>query len=96
MIDELLNYGIKKETIDSIKDNPTIEYNLSVNIKDVKDIIIYLASLNINNIDNILLYDPDLFIETKKDIEERFNKKNIIELVNLINDDYENIDLLYE
>ena len=96
MITDLLNYGINKDTIKHIKEVPSLEYNLTVNIKDVIEIITYLKELNIKDIDSILLYNPDLFIETKKDIEERFNKKDISELVKLINNDYQNIDLLYE
>ena len=96
MITDLLDCGINKNTIKHIKENPSLEYTLSINIKDVIDIINYLKELNIKDIDNILLYNPDLFIETKKDIEERFNKKDISNLVDLINNDYQNIDLLYE
>jgi hypothetical protein len=96
MITDLLDYGISKDTIKHIKENPSLEYTLTCNIKDVTEIINYLKELNIKDIDNILLYNPDLFIETKKDIEDRFNNKDIDKLVESINDNYENIDLLYE
>ena len=37
-----------------------------------------------------------MFMETKKDIENMFIKKNLFEIVNLINEDYMNIDIIFE
>ena len=96
MIDELLNYGIKEETLEEIKDIDSLAYDLECNIKDCKEIIIYLLSIGINSVDEVLLYKPGLFLDTKKEVEDLFNKKNISELVKLINDNVENIELIFE
>ena len=97
MIDSLLKCGISKKTIDKISENHSLEYNLWCNLDDCKQIIEYLQSIGIMDIDNLLIYKPDIFVETKEDIETLFNKKmSINEFVNLINDNYTNIDLLFE
>ncbi len=96
MIDTLMEIGIKKATIEKINENESLTYNLWCNIDDCKSIIEYLKSINIRNIDDILIYKPDMFMETKKDIENMFIKKNLFEIVNLINEDYMNIDIIFE
>lgn len=95
MINKLLECGIKEDTINKLKDNE-LDYLFEVNINNSIDIINYLKSINITNIDELLLSIPDLFFKPKEIVEDLFNKKNINELVNLINDDYSNIDLLFE
>ena len=98
MIDKLIKYGIKKETIESIKEIDSLEYNLEVNLEEIIKIIDYLKSIKINSdvIDKILSYMPDLFLKSEEEIEELFNKKDVNELVNSINDCYINIDLLFD
>ena len=95
MINKLLECGIKEDTINKLKDNE-LDYLFEVNINNSIDIINYLKSINITNIDELLLSIPDLFFKPKEIVEDLFNKKNINELVNLINDDYSNIDLLFD
>ena len=95
MIDKLLEIGIKEDTINILKENE-LDYLFEININNVIDVINYLKSINIIDIDDLVLSIPDLFFKPKKIIEELFNKKNINELVNLINEDYSNIDLLFE
>lgn len=95
MIDRLLEYGINKTTIDKIKEIDFLKYDFEVNIEDTINIINYLKNINIKNIDDLLLNSPDFFFKTKEDVEEMFNKKDINEIVRLINEDYSNIKLLY-
>ena len=97
MIDSLLKCGISKGTIDKISENKSLEYTLWCNLDDCKQIIEYLQSIGIMDIDELLIFKPGIFVETKEDIETLFNKNgNINELVNLINDNYTNMDLLFE
>lgn len=96
MIERLLAKGIKKNTVDILADNDTSYNDFEINIDDVVDIIDYLRSIGIKNIDSLLLCTPDLFIGTKRDVENMFKNKNMIELVDLINDDIDNVELLYE
>ena len=96
MIDSLLEKGIKKETLNMIKGNDSLNYNLTINIDDVLEITDYLKEIGINNIDELLIYNPDLFMGSRIDVEEKFNKFDINNLVNLINEDVENIDFIYE
>ena len=96
MIDKLLDYGIKEDTINKIKEIEELEYSFNTNINNTIDVINYLKSINIVDIDDLLLSVPDLFFKAKVLVEEMFNKKNINELVNLINEDYSNIDLLFD
>ena len=96
MIDKLLDYGIKEDTINKIKEIEELEYSFNTNINNTIDVINYLKSINIVDIDYLLLSVPDLFFKAKVLVEEMFNKKNINELVNLINEDYSNIDLLFD
>ena len=51
---------------------------------------------NIKDIDSIILYRPYMFLETESSINYFFNKFNLEEIVNKINDDYSNVDLLFE
>ena len=95
MIDRLLEYGINKTTIDKIKEIDFLKYDFEVNIEETINIINYLKNINIKNIDDLLLNSPDFFFKTKEDVEEMFNKKDINEIVRLINEDYSNIKLLY-
>lgn len=96
MINKLLDYGIKKETIAKIKETIFLEYSFEINFDNCVKTIEYLKSIKILNIDDLLLSVPDLFFKTTKDVIELFNKKDVSELVNLINEDYSNIDLLFE
>ena len=94
MINKLLKYGIKEKTIEEIKNIDFYKYNLEINLDNCIEIINYLRSININKIDELMLYVPDMFISTKEEVEERFNRNNINRIVNLINEDYTNIDEL--
>ena len=96
MIDRLLEYGISDATIDQIKEIDFLKYDFEVNIEDAINIINYLKSINIKHIDELLLNSPDLFFKTKEDIEDLFNKKDINEIVKLINEDCSNIRLLFK
>ena len=64
MIDFLLDYNIKKETIKKMekKYNQELLYILNCNEYEIKNIIIYMKTINILCIDDILLEYTELFL----------------------------------
>ena len=96
MIDFLIVSGIKKQTIDKIKENPSNVYDLSVNKEECTKIITYLKLIGIKNIDEILLNSLGLFFKTKEEVAQMFLEKDLNKIVALINEDSSNIDLLFE
>ena len=57
--------------------------------------ILFLLNF-MKDIDSIILYRPYMFLETESSINYFFNKFNLEEMVSKINEDTENIDLLFE
>ena len=96
MIDFLIISGIKKQTIDKIKEESLNVYDLSINKEECIKIITYLKIIGLKNIDEILLNNIGLFLKTKDEIVELFSKQDINHLVNLINENVSNIDILFE
>ena len=85
----LLEYGIKKETIEKIKeikDDSEVFYCLTQK-DNVTKVIKYLQSINVKNIDDILLNRLELFYVPVNKIKESFEKYNINVLVQLLNED---------
>lgn len=85
----LLEYGIKKETIEKIKeikDDSEVFYCLTQK-DNVTKVINYLRSINVKNIDDILLNRLELFYVSVNKIKESFEKYNINVLVQLLNED---------
>ena len=96
MIDFLIISGIKKQTIEKIKENPSNVYDLQVNKEECIKIITFLKLIGINNIDGLLLNSLGLFLKTKDEVVELFYKYNIQQLVNAINEDINNIDIIFQ
>ena len=96
MIEFLKHYGINENTINKLSLNPNTIFNINANKKDFIEIITLLKELGIKNIDEIMLYNLGLFFNTKEEVQEMFNKHNSNELVVSINEDFTNIDKLYE
>ena len=97
MIDFLKEYVIYYETIEKLKriKSPTFLSDLNCNEEECVKIIKYFKELGIKNIDELLIYESEIFFKTFKNIEIAFSKYNAQELVNLINEDYSNIEKLY-
>lgn len=74
----------------------TILYNLSCNQENVINIIEYLKSIGIVNIKELIIYKTDIFLNTKDKIEKLFNRFNLNELVNIINNNYDEIDKIFD
>ena len=98
MIDFLKNVGISDDTlIEMLKNNnETAIFDLSCYEEDAINIINYIKNIGINNIDELLVYRMDIFFLTFEQFVKRLSKFNIPVLVNLINEDYTNIDIINE
>lgn len=96
MIDFLLISGVKKQTLDKLKENQSNVYDLSVNKEECVKIITYLKLIGIKVIDELLLNSLGLFFKTKEEVTQLFIKHDLNKIVELINMDSSNIDLLFE
>ena len=85
----LLEYGIKKETIEKIKEikDDSEDFYCLTQKDNVTKVINYLQSINVKNIDDILLNRIELFYVPVNKIKESFEKYNINVLVQLLNED---------
>ena len=96
MTDYLVVAGISNKTIKQLEDYDGLLFSLQSNKDEVIAICNYLRRIGIKDIDAIMLYKPYMFLETESSINYYFSKFNLEDIVNKINEDYENIDLLYE
>lgn len=94
MIEKLIENGIDPKVFNYLDDREIKA--LGINIDDCLAIVNYLKSIGIQNISELLVNKVDLFLETKTRVEALFNKKDVMKLVSLINDDIQNVYLLYE
>lgn len=96
MINFLKEANISDEVIIEIlkNNNEGSIFNLSCNEDDAIKIINYMREIGITNIDNLLIYRIDIFILIFKQFIKRISRFNIPVLVNLINEDYTNIDII--
>ena len=95
-MDILLENGINKETIEKIKNNN--DEMLVSNIELESDNIIlnlnYLKKIGIRRMDDLLIQRLDLFFIPNKKLKEEIERFNIEVLVNLINQDFNNLELI--
>ena len=98
MLDFLKEHNISEITIEKLKktQSPSLLFDLICNDEECVKIINYLKEIGIKNIDELLIYETELFFKNKNKIELAFSKHNINELVELINQDYEEIEVLYD
>ena len=98
MIDFLKDANITDDTIIEImkNNNEASLFNLSCNDEDAIQIINYMRGIGITNIDELLIYRIDIFFITFEQFIKRLSKFNDPILVNLINDNYANIDIINE
>ena len=93
MTDFLVISGIDLRVIEQLKKEPSIIYDLYCNKEECIKIIRLLKMLGIKNINELILYKTRLFLKTKDEILEFFNKNNLVDLVNM---DINNIDIIFE
>lgn len=98
MIDFLKDANITDDIIIEImkNNNEASLFNLSCNDEDAIQIINYMRGIGITNIDELLIYRIDIFFITFEQFIKRLSKFNVPILVNLINDNYANIDIINE
>lgn len=96
MIDFLKDANITDKTIiEMMKNNNEASlFNLSCNDEDAIQIINYMRGTGITNIDELLIYRIDIFFLTFEQFIKRLSKFNVPVLVNLINENYANIDII--
>ena len=96
MIDFLDNCNLKKETLKELsKKYPSELFDLNSNEDECIEIIKYLRNIGINCVDELLLHRIDIFYNSKNEIQNKFMKYNINEVVAEINNDYTKIDELF-
>lgn len=96
MVDFLSKYNLDSSTIEEMKKrDPGELFDLSCNEKEIKKIIDYLRSIGIENIDELLLYETELFFRTANFVEKKFSVYNIPVVVQRINDNYEEIEMIF-
>lgn len=96
MIDFLEDY-VSFDTMKKMENLfPSQLFNLNCNQKECIKIIDFFKELGINNIDDLLVNRIELFFETRKDLEDRFLRYNVPTLVEKINNDYMEIDIIFE
>ena len=94
----LLDLGFSRELINNIiKINGENTYaDLCFNAEDATNIINYLKEIGIQPIEELLIYKIDIFFMNLIAIKGYALKKKINELVDLVNEDFSNIDLLFK
>ncbi|MBP3920189.1 MAG: hypothetical protein J6D28_01345 [Bacilli bacterium] len=97
-MDFLKEYNLTEEDITIIKNN---NYENVINViifnkNNVCQIIEYLLSIGIETttLAQILSDRLDLFMKTKEEISEKFDKFNVENLVTIINDDIANLKFI--
>ena len=88
------NYGLTDEDIKEIEEYLSDEdiNNYYVSELRVAEILDYLKSLGIKNIKDILMYKSNIFYESVNTIKKNIPNDKII--IELINEDYQNLDRL--
>ena len=88
------NYGLTDEDIKEIEEYLSDEdiNNYYVSELRVAEILDYLKSLGIKNIKDILMYKSNIFYECVNTIKKNIPNDKII--IELINEDYQNLDRL--
>ena len=92
----LIILGIKIDTINKLEQNPSFVFDLVANKEECSRIISYLKFIGIKNIDDLILYRQDLFLKTKEEVANLFNRTEMRYIIDKINEDATNIDLLFE
>ena len=88
------DYGLTDEDIKEIEEYLSDEdiNNYYVSELRVAEILDYLKSLGIKNIKDILMYKSNIFYESVNTIKKNIPNDKII--IELINEDYQNLDRL--
>ena len=98
MIDFLKKVNITDETIDQMfeKNLDSLLQDIDNNEENYIKIILFLKKIDIKNINDLLIYKPSIFKGSFTDFIKEFKKYDANKLVDLINSDYNNIDLIWQ
>lgn len=97
MIEYIALAGISDELRDKMIDNLGYDsvLNLACNYELVKNNISLFRQLGIEDIDNLLLNKDYVFLKDTREIFNKFTNFNLNEIINLINNDYDAIDVVF-
>ncbi len=92
----LMDLGFSETFIDDIR--KTYDENVIDLIKledyNITEIVKYLREIGIKYVEDLFLSYIELFLRDVDEVKEAFNKHNIDEIVNKINEDITNIELV--
>ena len=90
MIDNIYLIGVDDSTIDKMIDNLgyDVVLNMACNYRDIKSNLDYLKEIGISNIGNILIHYGDDLNDLPFNFQKYFMKRDILQLVKLINENY--------
>jgi hypothetical protein len=97
MIEYIALAGISDELRDKMIDNLGYDsvLNLACNYELVKNNISLFRQLGIEDVDNLLLNKDYVFLKDTREIFNKFTNFNLNEIINLINNDYDAIDVVF-
>jgi len=96
MIEVLIKHGISDFVIERFKQFDDILINeIETNLDELEKTISFFKINGINCIEDVLLYRRDLLLFNSYKVKKLFNDYGLKEIVQLINEDYTNVDLLF-
>ena len=97
MIEYIALAGISDELRDKMIDNLGYDsvLNLACNYELVKNNISLFRQLGIEDVDNLLINKDYIFLKDTREIFNKFTNFNLNEIINLINNDYDAIDVVF-
>ena len=97
MIEYIALAGISDELRDKMIDNLGYDsvLNLACNYELVKNNMSLFRQLGIEDVDNLLLNKDYVFLKDTREIFNKFTNFNLNEIINLINNDYDAIDVVF-
>ena len=97
MIEYIALAGISDELRDKMIDNLGYDsvLNLACNYELVKNNISLFRQLGIEDVDNLLLNKDYVFLKDTREIFNKFTNFNLNEIINLINNDFDAIDVVF-
>ena len=97
-MDFLLQYGLSGEDISEIvaKNDSAILKNVSLNQKNVSEVIDYLREVGINQnvIKDLFIEQIGMFFRTKDEIQDVFDEYEIDSIIKSLNYDVNTVDLI--
>ena len=97
-MDFLLNYGLDEKGIDEIikSNDPSIIYNVTLNKKNVLEVLDYLKEIGVNDsaIKDLFLHQIGMFYRTKDEVKNVFDEYEMDSIIKSLNYDVNTVDLI--